>query len=126
MPYEALKHIHMTTIGLSVALLLLRFVWVMRGSAMMQQKWVKVLPHVVDTLLLLSGIVLMITTGWMPLRDAWLTEKLIALVAYIVLGAIALKAPKGKLFKSFAMLGALGWVYYMAVLAMTKQAMLLG
>ena len=126
MPYEALKHTHMTLIGVSVALLLIRFVWSLRGSAMMQQKWVKIVPHVIDTLLLLSGVALLATFDWVFVGQAWLTEKILALVAYIVLGALAIKAPRGKMFKSIAMLGALGWVYYMAILAMTKTPMLLG
>ncbi len=125
MMYEGLKHAHLTLIGLSVGLFVLRFVWSMIDSGLMQRRWVKIVPHVLDTLLLLSGVALIMVTGWMPLRDAWLTEKLLALVAYIFLGVLTFKLPRGKLFKVFAFLGALGWVYYMAVLAVTKSPILL-
>lgn len=124
MPYEALKHIHFTFIGASVALFILRFVWVMRGSAMMQQKWVRISPHVIDTLMLLSGLALIHATGFTPLNSPWLFEKMVALVAYIVLGIFTLKLERGKLFRTFAFLGALGWLFYMAKLAQTKMPIL--
>ncbi|GAA5186066.1 SirB2 family protein [Ferrimonas gelatinilytica] len=125
MMYEGLKHTHLTLIGLSVGLFVLRFIWSMMGSGLMQRKWVKIVPHVLDTLLLLSGIALIMVAGWMPLRDAWLTEKLLAMVAYIFLGVLTFKLQRGRVFKVVAFLGALGWVYYMAVLAVTKSPMLL-
>ena len=55
-----------------------------------------------------------------------MTEKIGAVVAYILLATIALKANRNKLFKVFAALGALGWVVYAAKLAVFKQAVLLG
>ncbi|SHH36160.1 SirB2 family protein [Ferrimonas marina] len=126
MPYVALKHIHLTLIGASVGLFILRFVLLMLQSGVLQRKWAKVLPHVIDTLLLLSGVALIMATGWNPIRDPWLTEKMLALVAYIILGVITFKAQRGTLFRVFAFLGSLGWVYYMFVLAQTKTPLLLG
>ncbi|WP_298439937.1 SirB2 family protein [uncultured Ferrimonas sp.] len=124
MPYEALKHIHFTVIGASVALFVLRFIWVMKGSAMMEQKWVKFVPHIVDTVLILSGVALMMNTGFSPSNSPWLFEKMVALVAYIVLGVFTLKLERGKLFRTFAFLGAMGWLFYMAKLAQTKMPIL--
>ncbi|MGS0683020.1 SirB2 family protein [Shewanella sp. 125m-7] len=124
--YPAFKHLHMTLIATSVLFFLVRFVLHLRQSPVLQKKVIKIAPHVIDTLLLLSGLVLCFQIQQYPFVDPWLTEKLGAVAAYIVLATIALKANRGTLFKVFAALGAIGWVVYAAKLAMFKQAVLLG
>ncbi|TKB54784.1 SirB2 family protein [Ferrimonas aestuarii] len=123
--YPGMKHFHMLTIACSVTLLLVRFYWHMAGSAMMERKWVKIIPHVIDTLLLLSGISLCFLIQQFPGSSEWLTEKVLSVVAYILLGVFAFKA-KGKMLKVFAVLGALGWLGMIAKVAMTKTPILLG
>ena len=124
--YPAVKHLHFTFIALSVLLLTVRFVLHLRQSALMEQKLLKIAPHVIDTFLLLSGLTLCFMIQQFPFVDPWMTEKIGAVVAYIVLGAIAIKANRNKLFKVFAYLGAIGWLVYAAKLAHFKQAVLLG
>ena len=51
-----MKHMHMTLALVSIVLFNLRFLWMMRNSELIQKKWVKITPHVVDTLLFLLGI----------------------------------------------------------------------
>ena len=64
--------------------------------------------------------------GFVPLHESvWMTEKLTVL-AYIALGFVALHYSKGFLFRLIAFLGALGWVYAAAKLALTKTPQLLG
>lgn len=92
----------------------------------MDKKFVKVAPHVIDTLLLLSGLTLCFIIKQYPFQDAWLTEKIGAVVAYIFLATIALKANRNTLFKVFAALGAIAWIVYAAKIAMFKQAVLMG
>ena len=58
MSYAALKMIHVTSVVVSYLLFSLRSMWMMRGSAVLQQRWVKITPHVVDTILLMSAITL--------------------------------------------------------------------
>ena len=89
--YLVLKQLHQSMVATSLALFVLRGAWMMRGSPMLGARWVKVVPHVVDTLLLASAIGLAWTLGQYPFVDAWLTAKLLALVLYIVLGSMALK-----------------------------------
>lgn len=124
--YPAVKHLHLTLIALSVLFFIVRFVLHLRQSALMDKKLVKVAPHVIDTFLLLSGLTLCFMIKQYPFVDPWLTEKIGAVVAYIALGVIAIKANRNKLFKVFAFLGALGWLFYAAKLAHFKQAVLLG
>ena len=113
-------------LALSVLLLTVRFVLHLRQSALMGKKLLKIAPHVIDTFLLLSGLTLCFMIQQFPFVDPWMTEKIGAVVAYIVLGAIAIKANRNKLFKVFAYLGAIGWLVYAAKLAHFKQAVLLG
>lgn len=89
--YPAIKHLHLTFVAISIALFTLRFAWMAFDSPMLQRRWVKVLPHVNDTLLLVAGLVLTTLVGQYPFVDGWLTAKVLALLAYIVLGALALK-----------------------------------
>ena len=124
--YPAVKHLHFTFIALSVLLLTVRFVLHLRQSALMEKKLLKIAPHVIDTFLLLSGLTLCFMIQQFPFVDPWMTEKIGAVVAYIVLGAIAIKANRNKLFKVFAYLGAIGWLVYVAKLVHFKQAVLLG
>ena len=56
MPYLALKHLHITFVTLSVSLFLLRGFWMWTQSPKLQQRWVKIAPHIIDTLLFASGI----------------------------------------------------------------------
>lgn len=84
------------------------------------------MPHVVDTAMLLSGVALIFITGFIPFTGAapWLTEKLTCVLVYIALGFVTLGNSKNKVFKTFAFLGALGWLMVAANIAMTKATFL--
>lgn len=118
----SLKHIHLLSIALSVFLLTLRYILMMMDSSVLHKKWLKIMPHIVDTVLLASGITLIFITGFIPFTPAapWLTEKITCVLVYIALGFIALKLGKTKLIRSIAFFGALGWLYWAAHLAITK------
>jgi uncharacterized membrane protein SirB2 len=96
---------------MSITLFVLRFFWKWAGSAMMQKRWVKIVPHVVDTLLLLSGISLIFITHFYPFspQGTWLTEKLFGVIIYIALGFVALsKRPVSQKPRWLAFMLALG------------------
>ena len=119
-----MKHMHMTLALVSIVLFNLRFLWMMRDSELIQKKWVKITPHVVDTFLFLLGIGLIAKFSWDPFVHMWLGKKLIAVVAYIFTGLYALKLAKTKAMKVFGYLGAMGWFLFIVKLAMTKQPIL--
>ncbi|BDM65628.1 SirB family protein [Shewanella sp. NFH-SH190041] len=124
--YPAVKHTHLLLIAVSVLFFIVRFVLQMRRSAVMEKKFLKVAPHVIDTFLLLSGVLLCFMINQYPFVDPWLTEKIGAVAAYILLGVMAMQQDRGKLFRIFAFVGALGWLMYAAKLAHFKQAVLIG
>lgn len=88
----------------------------LRASPLLQQRWVKILPHVVDTALLLSAIALAIMLSISPLSSPWLMVKILALLVYILLGTIAIKRGKTRNIRIAAWLSAqLVFIYIVAV-----------
>ncbi|KFK94334.1 MULTISPECIES: SirB2 family protein [unclassified Serratia (in: enterobacteria)] len=127
--YMALKHLHLLTVTISIILFILRFFWKWRDSAMMQKRWVKITPHINDTLLLLTGIALVVMLKLYPLlsMDSWLTEKLFGVILYILLGYVALsKKTKNWTKRTLAFVLALGCLYLIIKLATTKIPFLMG
>ena len=123
MDYLALKYFHMACAALSGSLFVLRGIWMLRDSAMLQRRWVRIAPHVVDTLLLASALILVIWSRQYPFVQNWLTAKIIALIVYIALGAIALKRGRNKTVRVCAFIAALAVFAYIGLVAMTKQAL---
>ncbi len=121
MNYLAVKYLHMTCAILSGSFFLLRGVWMLADSSLLQRRWVKTLPHGIDTLLLGSALVLVFWSGQYPFVQPWLTAKVLALVAYIVLGTVALKRGKTKGVRAFALLAALTVFAYILAVALTRQ-----
>lgn len=121
MDYLTLKHFHMSCAALSGTLFLLRGKWMLRASPMLQQKWVRIAPHIVDTLLLASAVGLMVWSQQYPGQQPWLSAKLAALVGYIVLGGIALKRGRTKGQRQAAFVTALALFFYIAAVAVTKR-----
>lgn len=89
--YIFAKHLHLTLVITSVSLFTLRFILLSAQSQIMQQRLLKVLPHIIDTFLLLSAIWLCLQIEQYPLTDAWLSQKLMAVILYIAFGYYTLK-----------------------------------
>lgn len=118
--YLALKHLHLTFVALSLILFMLRGIWLFMDSSLLTKKWAKVLPHVISTLLLISGIVLAVHLGMKPGNHPWLMAKIIALVVYIGLGVATFKVSNRKLGMASG-IGALLVFAYMVSVAITKN-----
>ena len=119
--YMLVKHLHLTAVALSLLLFTLRFIWALKGSAMLQKKWVKIVPHVIDTVLLASALTLCFIIVQYPFVDAWLTEKVIGVIGYILMGFYTLKWAKGNVSRSFGFIAALALVIFTAKIAVFKQ-----
>ena len=87
----ALKLVHVSAVALSLAGFVLRGGWMLAGSPLLQRRLTRVLPHVVDTVLLVSGVALAVRLRLDPLEQPWLLAKLLALPVYVVLGSLALR-----------------------------------
>lgn len=91
MSYIALKHLHVTCVVLSGLGFCLRGCWMLLGSPLSRHRLTRILPHIVDTLLLGSALSMAWMSGQYPFVNGWLTAKLFGLLAYILLGMMALK-----------------------------------
>ncbi len=123
MGYLAIKHLHMGCAGLSIALFLLRGTWMLQGSTMLQRRWVKIAPHLVDTVLLGSAITLAVVSRQYPFAQPWLGAKVVALVLYIVLGTIALKRGRTLRTRAVAFAAAVATFAYIVMVAVTRQVL---
>jgi uncharacterized membrane protein SirB2 len=121
MAYLVLKGLHLTTITLTLALFVLRGAWMIADSPRLQARWVRIAPHINDTLLLASGVSLAVLLQQYPLVHGWLTAKFFALIAYIVLGTIALKRGKTRGQRVVAWIAALLVFGYMIAVARTHD-----
>jgi uncharacterized membrane protein SirB2 len=122
--YELIKLIHVSSVIASFVLFTLRGIWMMQYSANLQRRWVKILPHIVDTVLLTSAIALAVTIQQNPINDPWLTAKVVGLLLYIYLGMIALRFGKTHRTKLIAWVSALAVFIYIALVALTKSVTL--
>jgi len=91
--YLALKHLHLTFVALSLLAFFVRGIWLFTNSSMLSKKWVKILPHIISTILLVSGIALAVHLSLSPGSQPWLMAKIIGLIVYIGLGVAAFKVP---------------------------------
>lgn len=124
MSYLLLKMIHVSSVVISYSLFFLRGIWLMQDSNNLRQRWVKVLPHVIDTILLTSAIALAILIQQDPLNNAWLTAKVIGLLIYILLGMIAIRFGKTKKTRIAAWIGAQCVFIYIVLVALSKNSLL--
>lgn len=117
-----IKLIHMSTAFISLSFFLLRGFWVFRDSSMMNKKWVKIIPHVNDTVLLITATLLALSIQQYPFVDGWLTAKFTALIIYIVFGMFALKRAKEMKNKVVFFILALVTFSYIVGVALTRSA----
>ena len=121
MSYTVLKYIHVSSVIFSYLLFLTRGIWMMHSSAHLQQRWVKIIPHVIDTVLLTSAITLAVLIQQYPLANAWLTAKVAGLLLYIGLGITAFRFGKTYPIKVGAGIMAQIVFFYNVLVALTKN-----
>jgi len=124
MDYLLLKLTHVTCAVLSYAGFLLRGIWMIRDSRMLERRWVRVLPHVVDTVLLASAIALAVMLKQYPLAEPWLTAKLVALLLYIGLGMVALRRGATRRTRTAAWIAAQAVFLYIVAVALTRNVLI--
>ncbi|HAU4899070.1 TPA: SirB2 family protein [Aeromonas hydrophila] len=126
--YFAIKHLHLLLIGLAVLMFMLRFYWLQTGSNRAASARTLRLSSWLNGLVVLSGVLLCMVLDLNPLNNAtpWLSEKLTAILVVAFLAMMALRLARSNGIRWFAFLGALGWVFFIAKLAVYKQASLFG
>lgn len=115
--YTVLKMVHVGSVVVSATGFVVRGLLFLAGSPLLMQRWMRIAPHVVDTVLLTSAIALAALLHQYPFVDGWLTAKVLALLAYIVLGSIALKRGPTRSIRVVAWIGALMALAYIIAVA---------
>jgi len=118
-----LKVLHVALALVSGAGFALRGAWMLRDSRLLEARWVRTAPHVVDTLLLASGISLALGFGYSPLSQPWLAAKLIVLVLYIGAGTLALRRGRSRQIRVLALVVALVLYTLIVLSALTHRAL---
>lgn len=116
-----LKLLHLSCAALSLALFLLRGTWMLAESPLRDARWTKVVPHVIDTVFLVSGIALAVRIAQYPFVQPWLTAKVFGLIAYIVLGSVALKHGRSRGIRALAFVAALAVFGYIVGVARARH-----
>ncbi len=128
MTIAMLLRLHLICVALSVSLFVARYWWRYCGHALAAARWTRIVPPVIDTLLLLSGIGLIVKTHILPFTESgsWLTGKLFGVIIYIVLGFIALdyRQARSQQARFIAFPLALVVLYIIIKLATTKIPLL--
>ena len=117
--YAAVKHFHVAAAAASLALFALRGYWMLATPDMLRRGWVRVVPHVVDTLLLASALWLVWEIG--PTAGSWLAAKVAGLVVYVAAGIVALRGGKTRGMRIAAFVFALATFGYIVSVAVTKS-----
>tara|TARA_B100000959_G_scaffold144155_2_gene151334 strand:- start:10599 stop:11048 length:450 start_codon:yes stop_codon:yes gene_type:complete len=105
--YYFIKIIHVSCAVLTFSGFTLRAYWMLVESDYLQHKISRVLPHLIDTVLLLSGITLVIMSRQYPTLVNWVTIKIGLLLLYIVLGSFAIKRGRTRQIRIVCLAGAL-------------------
>jgi len=121
MHFLLLRNLHVMFVVGSYTLFFLRGVWTLNGSPIMQKRWVRIVPHVVETLLLISALALAYTINQYPFVDAWLTAKIGGLVLYVGFGYVALSGGMSKTVSFWTWMAAQAAFFYIVLVAITHD-----
>jgi uncharacterized membrane protein SirB2 len=102
----------------------LRGFWKLTDSPLLRRRWVRIAPHVNDTVLLAAGLWLAFSIRQYPFVHGWLTAKLLAILVYIGLGMVALRFGRTPAVRSTAFIAALAVFLYIGGVALTRSATL--
>jgi uncharacterized membrane protein SirB2 len=119
--YAEIRSVHVHAVIASIALFALRGLLMVFDVPWRQHLVLRTLPHVIDTALLASALMLSSVLRQYPFVHGWLTVKVVALVAYIVLGSIALKRGRTKGIRLAAFVAALATVLFIVSVARLRE-----
>lgn len=121
--YLFAKTLHVSCAALSICGFAARGALMLAGSPLLSAKPIRVLPHIVDTVLLASAVWLAWSLGYGPLTHRWILAKILGLVGYIVLGIFALRLGRTRAVRTAALVAALAIAGYIVAVAITRNAL---
>ena len=119
--YLLIKSLHLITAIATISGFILRGYWMMTQSDKLALKLTRIAPHIIDTLFLLSGIAMVWMLQMNAFSQPWLLAKFAGLIAYIVVGTIAIKRGPTMQIRIIAFVGAVALFVYIVGVALTKS-----
>ncbi len=113
--YLLVMHLHAGLAILTGVGFALRGFWRLGAGRPVRQRWLRVLPHLIDTLLLVSGLILMVWARLWPWLVPWFGFKLLLVVIYIGLGIAAFRSSGRSLGWTFFGLALLTWLWILGM-----------
>ena len=118
MDYATVKLIHQSAVALSIGGFFARGLGALSSAAWVRSRLAKTVPHIVDSVLLLSALTLAWTLRINPGHAPWLMAKIVGLLVYIGFGMVALRPGRSTALRASAWLAALatfGWIVSVAI-----------
>lgn len=119
--YQIAKAVHVICVVLSISGFIVRFALALRASPWLHRRWVRILPHVNDTVLLGAAIGMLVIANLNPFAVAWLNAKIAGLLIYIVLGSVALRWGRSPRVRAGAFSAALIAFAYVVTVALGRD-----
>ena len=119
--YFALRQVHITCAILTITLFTFRGLLMVAGSPLHRSRVLRIMPVAVDTVLLTTALMLTTVIRHYPFSTGWLTMKVLLLVAYIVLGSVALRPGRSRAVRISAFATALATVAFLVTVARTHS-----
>lgn len=118
--YMMFKHLHYLVVSLSAIVLTIQFVAHYFDLAIKDKKWLKIVPHILYTLILLTALGLLGTLKLNPFEHTWVMHKILGFVCYVALGALAYKYARNNGMRMLGYIGAIAWLLITVNIAITK------
>lgn len=117
--YMIVKHAHLTIIVLTFIFFIINFVLTLKNSDMVNNKLLKIGPHILYTLFVASFIYLVIQNplNLYPFVNGWASSKLGGFVLYVLSITFALKWAKTTVWRFVGLISAIFWIVMSARLA---------
>jgi len=119
--YPLFKSAHVILAYATIAGFVLRGYWLATGSPLAKHRLTRVLPHIVDTVFLASGIALLVQLSLTPLNQPWLLTKFAGLAAYIGLGMVTIRFGRTPAVRLVAFVAAVSVYAYVVGVALSRS-----
>jgi uncharacterized membrane protein SirB2 len=110
--YMIVKNAHLTIIALTFIFFMINFVLTMKGSDKVNNKLLKIGPHILYTLFACTFIYLVIVNPLKlyPFLNGWASSKLAGFVIYVLSITFALKWAKSNAWRIAGLISAVFWL----------------
>ena len=105
--YPQIRQVHIIAVTLSGSLFALRGLFALAGARWSHAAPVRYLSYGIDTTLLTAALMLVSILPGAMFANGWLAAKLVLVVAYVVLGVLAMKRGRTRGIRAGCYIGAL-------------------